>query len=41
MTQIEPMQAEVLAHYEEIAAEYNQRANQTCELSTANWSAGS
>jgi SAM-dependent methyltransferase len=29
--EIEPAQAEVLAHYQEIASEYNQRANQTCE----------
>jgi SAM-dependent methyltransferase len=31
VTQVEPVQAKVLAHYQEIAAEYNQRANQTCE----------
>ncbi len=31
MTQIRPVQAEVLAHYRGIAAEYNQRANRTCE----------
>lgn len=31
MTQIEPLQAEVRAHYQGIAAEYNQRANQTCD----------
>jgi ubiquinone/menaquinone biosynthesis C-methylase UbiE len=31
VTQIEPVQAEVLAHYQGIAAEYKQRANQTCE----------
>jgi ubiquinone/menaquinone biosynthesis C-methylase UbiE len=33
MTQIEPRQSEVLAHYQEVAAEYNARANRTCELS--------
>jgi ubiquinone/menaquinone biosynthesis C-methylase UbiE len=32
MTHTKPQQAEVLAHYQEIAAEYNSRANQTCEL---------
>jgi ubiquinone/menaquinone biosynthesis C-methylase UbiE len=31
MTHTKPRQAEVLAHYQEIAAEYNSRANQTCE----------
>ena len=31
MTHTKPQQAEVLAHYQEIAAEYNSRANQTCE----------
>jgi ubiquinone/menaquinone biosynthesis C-methylase UbiE len=31
MTQTKPRQAEVLSHYQEIAAEYNARANQTCE----------
>ncbi len=31
MTQTEPAQAEVLAHYQGIAADYNQMANQTCE----------
>ena len=31
MTQTKPAQAEVLSHYQEIAAEYNARANQTCE----------
>jgi SAM-dependent methyltransferase len=31
VTQIEPAQSEVLAHYQKLAAEYNQRANQTCE----------
>ena len=31
MPHTKPQQAEVLAHYQEIAAEYNARANQTCE----------
>ena len=31
MSHTKPRQAEVLAHYQEIAAEYNSRANQTCE----------
>ena len=31
MIQTKPQQAEVLAHYQEIAAEYNARANRVCE----------
>ena len=31
VTQTEPAQAEVLAHYQGIAADYNQMANRTCE----------
>ena len=31
VTQINPVQAEVRAHYQGISSEYNQRANQTCE----------
>lgn len=31
MTRAEPQQADVLAHYREIAGAYNARANQTCE----------
>jgi ubiquinone/menaquinone biosynthesis C-methylase UbiE len=31
VTKIEPAQADVLAHYQGMAAEYNRRANRTCE----------
>ena len=31
MTQIKPERAAVLSHYQDIAAEYNARANRTCE----------
>jgi len=32
VTQTKPRHAEVLAHYEKVAGEYNRRANRTCEL---------